>query len=241
MGGNRIVLVAYTGRVSGRIWLLRSTNDGRTFGEPVEIARTTNEPFEGNSVREGAPQIAFGRGAVYVSYFTDESTIKIRRSTDYGKTWGAATTIATDAFGGADMSLDAAGSHVAIGYPRITTNIFPVIRRSSNKGSTWSAPIEISSPNSPPAFEVRLLISGSGTWRAAFERCNTDSCTGSRTFLKTSHDAGRTWGTLEVASKTSREYAFPGGIAKAGANVGILYNALNAAGDMLDVNLRIGN
>jgi hypothetical protein len=235
------VVVAWTNRRNGDLVIRRSTNGGATFGSRKVVATTTNRPFGSSGPRDALPQLALGTGVMYLAYYSSGSTLKVRRSTNGGKSWSSASTIATDAYGAVDLSIAANGSVAGIGFARLTaTNVFAMVRRTATKGVSWTAPVILSGKSKPPSFPPKLQISGS-TWRAAFERCGGDSCGTSKVVYRQSSNGGASWGSEMVASKTDRPFAFPGGVARVGGTLGILYT--DSDPDVLDsdVFLRLGS
>lgn len=234
------VFVSWTNGKNGRINVRRSTDGGTTFLAAVQLATTASQPY-GSSYYEGFPHVATGNGVVYVAWYQNLWTVRVRRSTDGGATWQPGLNVATDGNGYYLLDLAAAGSAAVLGYVKATaSDIYTVVRRTSNKGASWLGPVAISSPSAAYAFHP-LLSHRNGVWRAVFERCSTNACTSSRTYYTESTNGGATWLPVALASKSTRPYVFPGGLAATGSAVFLLLGDYKVDVDDADVYVRVGS
>lgn len=136
-GSGGQVVVVWTGLTTGKLYTRRSVDGGVTFGGARYVTTTGNwEPGRTITYRAD-PRIAVGTGVMYVAYTSKADTIVIRRSTNGGSTWSAATLVTTA--GSPDYSLIADGTRAIIGYTSTFTGpMKAVVRRTVDKGATWS-------------------------------------------------------------------------------------------------------
>jgi hypothetical protein len=232
------VLVTWSDARNGRVYYRQNIHGGGTFASTVSLGTTTNKPY-GGSFLEAFPAVAAGSGVHYLAWYADARTLKVRRSTNGGSTWGTAVTVASDG-SGFHLDLAASGSTALLGYARLTsTDIYPVIRRTADKGAHWSSAIALSPASQPFAFQP-LISFRSSVWRAVFERCTTDACTASRTYYRQSTNGGVTWSSTAQASSSTRPFVYPGGVGFAGKLV-VLLGDYKADVDDGDVYVRAGS
>jgi hypothetical protein len=219
------VVVVWTEEISGRVYVRVSTNNGSTFNNRIQLGTTTDKPYTG--LNEGYPVIGFGSGLIVVGYYTATHTLQIRRSTNGGASWATAQTIATNAAGDWPASVAATGSTVLVGYAiKTSTDEWTVFRRSINKGGTFASAVALSPSTSYPSFQP-VLTFRSGAFRAAFERCTSNTCAASATLYRGS-TTGATWGTAITASVRKRTYESPADI-DVTTKVLVLYDDSNSS------------
>lgn len=224
------VLVTWTDQVAGRIYARLSTNSGASFGATTLIATTTNHPLSNHALYEGYPTLAAGTGVIYLAYFSASHTLRLRRSTTGGASWRSAVTIATNG-SGYQPAVAAYGSRALIGYAlRTSKDVWTVVRRSIDKGAHWGSVVAISSASSYPSF-APVLTYRSGAFRAAFEKCTSNSCSRSNVYYRSS-TTGSSWSSTTLVSVRHRLYDYPADVEVA-TKILVLYNDdSNSAGDV---------
>jgi hypothetical protein len=110
------------------------------------------------------------------------------------------------------------------------------VRRSTNKGGSFSSAIALSPSTSYPSFQP-VLVFRAGAFRAAFERCTSNTCAASATLYRGS-TTGATWGTAITASVRKRTYDSPADV-DVTTKVLVLYDDANSSGAS-DVYIRRG-
>jgi hypothetical protein len=229
------VVVTWTDQVSARIHLRVSTDRGASFGPTVTLGRTTNHPLRDTSLSEAYPTLAAGKGVLYAAFHTSGRTLRVRRSTDGGRHWSAAVTLATNASGRA-ASAAAAGSTVVVAYTAISgSDSWAVLRRSTNKGTRWSSPIALGARSSAPS-DSPVVTYRAGAFHAAFERCATAACARSAVYYRKSVK-GAKWSRPVVASVRKRSHDYPADVDVTNRLL-ILYDDVN--GSSGDVYVRQG-
>ena len=114
--------------MTGQVWVRRGVG-GTAWGGDL-LTTTTNHPF-GDGVLDAFPM---SRGGISFSYFATAASLRVKRSTNGGATWTAATTIATNG-NGSLPDVAAAGSSAVVGYAV----------------PTWPARLRRDPPPGPPA------------------------------------------------------------------------------------------
>jgi hypothetical protein len=222
-----LVVVTWTDQASGKIWVRVSTNGGASFGSRINLATTTNKPYP--NLYDGFPVVSIGSGVVVVGYYAASKTLRIRRSTTSGSTWRAAQSIATNASGTWPAAVSAAGSTVLVGYaPTTSTDIWTVVRRSTDKGATFGSAIALSPSSSTPSFQP-VITYRAGAFRAIFERCTSNSCSLSNTLYRSS-TTGASWSTAIAASVRKTQYESPADVDVA-TKVLVLYDDQDSNGN----------
>jgi hypothetical protein len=152
-----------------------------------------------------------------------------------GLHWSKAVTLAMNA-SGQGVSVAATGSTVVVGYARVKgKDSWAVVRRSTNKGGRWSAPISLGAASGAPSF-APVLAYRAGAFRAAYEKCTSNACTKSAVIYRRSV-AGATWSKPASSSVRKRSFDYPADIDVA-TKVLILYDDVNASSG--DVYVRQG-
>lgn len=224
------VLVTWTDQVASKILLRVSTNGGASFGATITLGKTANYPLRERALFEAYPTLAAGSRVMYVTYFSGPRTLKVRSSSDGGKHWGTARTIATNA-SGKGVSIAATGSTVLVGYAAVKgRDSWAVVRRSTTKGSRWSAAIALGARSKAPSF-APVLTYRDGAFHAAFERCSGHACAKSAVFYRKS-GKGATWSKATASSVRKRTFDYPADIDVA-TKVLVLYDDVSgSAGDV---------
>ena len=205
---NRLV-VTWTDDGTGQVWVRRSGDGGTTWAAATLLATTTNHPF-GDAVFDAFPDVAAGTGIFYVAYFATAASLRVKRSTNGGATWTAATTIATNGSGWLP-DVAAAGSSAVVGYAVPTSTAqYTAIRRTADKGATWKTVVKLTPTTAAVAFQPVVAYGGSA-WRVLYERCLTTACAASAVYYRGS-TTGTTWTTAQKVSTTTRPYATPTGL-----------------------------
>lgn len=224
-----IVAVTWTDAYSGRVYIRRSGDNGATWAARVLLATTSMKPF-GGSIYEAYPMPAYGTSRLYVVYMTATRTVKVRRSTNLGGSWQPAQTLSTTAQS-SPPSIATNGSTALIGYGvRSSTDAWTVYRRTINRGYTWGSAKSLSPKTSYPSF-APVLDFAAGRFRAAFERCRSNSCSTSAVYYRQS-TTGLTWSTSSKVSSSARAYSYPADVAK-GPRILVLFgDSGSGAGDV---------
>jgi hypothetical protein len=161
LGSQQVVVVSHDG--------------GRSFSRKISIAALTDlaaaipgANFRTDSFASAA--VDQNNGAVYVSWSDAASTsgrIKVSRGTNGGTAWSAPVTVSTTAEGYAFFQgLDVApNGRIDVGYQalvaatpnygRLNATINSYYVSSSNGGTTWSTPLQVSSVGSDPAASAQ--------------------------------------------------------------------------------------
>ncbi len=160
------------GQEEYRLYSLASTDGGATFAAEATIAGATGQ----SPVFEHALTMA-SDGTALVAYTVGDATgdygLQVSRSTDSGRTWSTAVSIAKrgDAsFGVGTPVIAVGGTTVAVAYLGANrTHAYVAV--SSNNGSTWGTPVRVDAGAGASAYaptRVDLLVDSSGTVYAAF-------------------------------------------------------------------------
>ncbi|NWG29646.1 MAG: T9SS type A sorting domain-containing protein [Ignavibacteriaceae bacterium] len=208
---------------SSRIRFSKSTNQGLTWSPAKVINDVSGNCIDSDNTTEGAVPAVGPNGEIYVAW-AGPVGIVLDKSTDGGQTWGQDIFV-SDMPGGWDF--DVSGIYRANGLPitmcdisnspyrgyvyvvwsdqrngATNTDIF--IAKSTNGGTTWSAPVRVNDDNTTRhQFFVWSTIDPSTghLWFVFYDRRNT---TGAATdvFVAKSTDGGTTFENFKV-SETS--------------------------------------
>jgi hypothetical protein len=208
---NRVV-IAWTDDVTGAMYIRRSTDGGVTWLNPQSIDTTTNKPAD-DSYFDAFPDVAAGASILYLVYYKSASSLRVRRSTNGGSTWTAATTIASNG-SGYIPSVTATGSSAVIGYGIWSSpHLYAAIRRTSDKGATWKTVVKLGSSTGYWTFQP-MVARGGSRWQAVYERCLDANCAATGVYYRSSAD-GVSWTTAVRISSSPRPFESPGGLAYA--------------------------
>lgn len=202
------------------VWA-RSVDNGATWSAPAPIDSGMSSDSTDEYI-ESVTSLATDGGGVWVfvwevSTASGDSDLLFARSTDDGLSWGAATTLnsnaATDAGDDTHPSVDYGGNGVWITAWESTDDLdgtigtdFDILYvRSTDNGATWSDPMPLNptaaSDSAEGDFGVRTASDGGGNWVAAFQSTNDlDGSIGADrdVLVSTSSDNGLTWSSLSV-------------------------------------------
>ena len=220
---NGKVIVAWTNEASGAVYVRVSTNGGASFSERRVIASTGFQPWIGSNdfAIEAFPDIAISNGVIDVAYRTNKREVRLRRSTDQGASWQSTQTLLSNAH--REFDLAAGGGEVLIGYSVFSPrgDRYLAVRRSTNQGRTWSAPILLSGRLGH--WEgVPILSKRAGLWRVAFARCNSSQCSSQSVVYRQSPD-GRAWSTPQLVTGSAFPKAVPVGVNRAGTHSFVVF------------------
>ena len=152
------------------LWVRVSRDGGNTFRSRIQLASGTGH----------TPAVAAGEGVAYAAYVSGRKLF-VRRSLDQGTTWsspdGLAGNVAGETFGLVrNPSITADGSTAYVAYTAqvepSSWNNFIRYRSTSNRGKTWSAPVNLSPP-SEKYSQNPVISKDGGKLRVVFERCIT--------------------------------------------------------------------
>jgi hypothetical protein len=170
-----------------KVMFERSTDLGATFGDPVDIGRSSGQAFE--------PEIAIGPddaiNVVWEDTAPGQSVIMFARSTDGGQTFSEPRQVSTgtgDATEG-QISIDETGRISVVWIDQSPGNPQAFYARSSNNGSSFSVPINVTNDDRA-TVEKPLSVVSQGIVYVAYQ----DETEGHKqVFLVRSGDAGATF------------------------------------------------
>jgi len=206
------VVVAYTDAETGDVHVARSGDGGTSFQPAITVGTTTWKYYSDDSL-EGAPALAAGTGVVYLAYAASSRVVKLRRSLDGGAHWTTAVTMETASSGEPRIAANGASAILVSGFYDSKTNSRAVVRRTTNKGATWTANATVSVGSK--ASGAGPIAYGGGRWRLLYQQCIAQPCatTGPRIALWYRDSAdGVTWSAATRATNPARD-AWTGGIA----------------------------
>jgi hypothetical protein len=210
------------GSDESRVRVRVSTNGGASFGKTKTLATSAR-----------GSTVAAGKGVIYVAYSKQNGSVQLRRSRDSGGSWTPATTITRN---GEGAQLTASGAHAYIGYAQGSAASWVRYRRSTNKGATWTSPVNLSSSTGRPSYSLHMSLK-SGVVRAAFERCLDAACDTSGVFYRQSSN-GTSWTAAEKVSTDAGRDAHPAGVGFAGRII-VLYGIHVGLDGYLDPNVYV--
>jgi hypothetical protein len=174
-GADGQVTAVWTQAPDGEILARTSLDNGRTWGQTQLVALGIPPGQGAHSYFEAA--VAIGTGVTYIAYIDEQLRLVVQRSLDKGRSWGAPVSAFTTSGG---VAIEAAGSTVMV-IGRVDTK--PAIRRSTNKGATWSPPQPLANVGGQPTIDYRATY-----WITTFTGPE------SRTLIhRFSQNEGRTW------------------------------------------------
>ncbi len=256
----------------GPAYFSRSTDGGRTWSNKVALYAAENGTI-GNQVLvlpNGTLVDLFVNYVVTAASKGTSVTVSLMevRSTDAGATWTAKpVTVAAMDFAGASDPID--GAYIRGGDGLFSAAVDPangnlyatwqdnrfgrvdqaVLTRSTDGGSTWSAPALVSDtpPSSNPlytqAFTPTVAVAANGTVAVTYYDFRNNSTSGPVTdkvdyWAQTSTDGGKTWG----ASTRLTASSFPASVApQAGGLMIGDYEALTSVGSTFAAVFQVDN
>jgi len=232
-GPGDVVAVAWHELPTNTIRVRVSTDGGVSFGPEQTLATVTGTWFH-------PPVVAVGDGVIYVAYHIDATRIRLRRSLDDGATWRSAVRLSNNGTESPTidtMTATADGAKAYVGYTVTDgTSTWTRFRRTTNRGGSWSAQVDISPPSANPSLSPELALVG-GTLHAAYEQCVAPSCKGSMAMYR-SKTATTAFTTPEQASHPATEWASPAGVGRAGRVI-VGYTADNGEDNPFEPNTDI--
>jgi hypothetical protein len=188
-----VVAVAWTDGATDTVQARVSTNGGTSFGTAKTVGTTTNNPRDTDVGHDGLATVAVGNGVVFVAYYPNSHTLKMRRTVDNGATWKKAKTVSSAVDGLEPASIVASGLKAVIAYTRGSGQAtWTAIRRTIDKGATWKAEQTLAGSSLPASGDPVAAVNGS-TWRVAYLRCSNASCDTTAIYLRSSTNGGKTW------------------------------------------------
>lgn len=177
-----------SGTGTHKVYFVKSTNGGSSFGAPVVISAYTDNTFDtGDKYRRGA--LAWGNGVIVVSapYLTggaDDDDIEWAYSDDAGVTWSAIQQDLVDNNPDDKIKLSASPDGNTILFYQtepVSGSLYVMIKTWDDVLDTWStalAPFDILSDGSPPTLTGTVYMTGvmldDGTARFALYDSGTD-------------------------------------------------------------------
>jgi hypothetical protein len=134
---NGQVSIAWIGLTSGNIYMRTSIDSGATFSGARYVGHSNNSEVGRVVTYRGDLQLAIGTGVTYIAYTSARETLAVRRTVNRGVSWTSAKVLSTSA--GSAYSLAASGSKAVIGYTSGSGSMRARFRRTTDKGTTWSA------------------------------------------------------------------------------------------------------
>lgn len=231
------IYMAWT-EYDGMLWFARSTDGGKLFSAPRQIAGSRSRPARG-------PSVAVGKdGLLYLAWTTGENAsadIELATSLDYGASFGAPQTLAqSPAYSDApSLAVDPQGRlHLAYAESDgdALGNYHVRYLRSSERARGFEAPREISAPiASGPAGAAfpSLAVGADGTVILSWELFPSGGGRPRGLGIAVSRNGGQTFTSPGIVP----ESADPGGGGN-GSHQGLLMEklALNAGGTVAIVN-----
>ena len=225
-GPNGEVLIGWTDDSNGKMYV-RSSTDGVAFGSAQLIGTTKATPWDGSSTLDGAVGVAIGSGVQYVAYLSNQSTIQVRRSTDGGASWSAATKITGQADGYSELSITAEGSRADIGFAALAKgHEWAQYRETKNGGASWKKPTNLTTPSQPYGTYTGVGLKD-GTLRATYSRCVTASCDVLAVYYRQQKAGKSMSAAVRVSAPAAWSYA--AGVAGVGNASVVMYYTYNVS------------
>ncbi len=158
--GDTVYLLTAVGDMGPSSQLLdfrKSTNNGASWSAPIRITRPGEEIRRANIVVNGSTVHVFGGQSGAGGYGTG---IFYFRSTNGGANWDRGVRLYSEADASARMAVDGTTVHVAFGA-KLSTNSFggrTYYMRSTDNGTTWSAPFFIGENSVESDVQARQQI-----------------------------------------------------------------------------------
>jgi hypothetical protein len=191
------VLVAWADTTPGgeEIFVARSTDDGVSFGTPVNLSS--------NATNSYAPAVVISGSTVLVAW-VDNDDIVVARSTDGGVSFGTPVNLSNNAGISETPAVVISGNTVLVAWDDDTpgnSEIF--VARSTDGGVSFGTPVNLSS-NAGNSYDASMVISGSSVLVA----WDDDTPGNSEIFVARSTDGGVSFGTpVNLSSNAGISFA----------------------------------
>ena len=207
------VVIAYVELDTGKLYTRRSSDGGQVWQSRLGIGTTPIRPY-GEFSWDGVPALDFGTGVLYATWAASGRSVLVRRSLDGGATWGTTMTLETSG-GESNPRVSAAGSQamVTFGFADGAGHSYARVRKTTDKGESWSPARKVSS-GTRPATSQDVLRAG-GNWRITFMQPYS---LGVSLWYRDSPD-GVTWS--DPTRFTPHTYAYP-------HSMGLAYHTYNS-------------
>ena len=216
------VYVVWRNTGNQEIYLKRSTDGGETFGSSINLSGTSS----GASV---APDIIASGSNVYVVY-QDNSPgnheIFLKKSTDYGATFGTAVRVTNTASGSFTPSVAVSGSNVYVVWSENPSgSSYPdvYIAKSTNGGSSFGSPVNLSSTAGTSGGSIgtpKVIAQGSNVYVMWIDTGTTGGY--GEVYFRKSSDSGSTFSSVKNLSNNAGTSQHPDMVA-VGSNVYIAW------------------
>jgi hypothetical protein len=182
-----------------KVYVSRSSDGGRTFGNPITVTNAPGSDFDKNwTACDNHPSSPF-YGNCYTTFddFAHGNRLKVSTSTDGGLTWGPAKSTTNSATGiGGQPVVEPSGTVIV---PANNVSQIKIIAfRSTNGGATWSKPVRVAAALShhPPHLRSSPLptaeVDARGKVYVAWQDCRfRANCSGNDIVLSKSRTGTR--------------------------------------------------
>jgi hypothetical protein len=207
------VVVAWTSETTGKVYRKRSIDGGVTFGQPLVIGQSTNQPgLPDDAGIDAQPHLAMRGQVLHLVYYASAGELRYRRSINSGGSWDPAQIMATTGSGRFPWVAAGAFKHVYVGYQLGPAGGMAVqFRRSRSNGASFSGARTLAgaalNPTSAP-----IITYASGFYRAFYAHCDDSACDGQAIYFRKS-DNGFSWSDEQRATPVGHDIAWPTGIA----------------------------
>lgn len=214
------------GSHGGEILFARSTDGGRTFGDPLNLSNTTGGAGKGRLTREiwhnGSLDLALGpEGNLYAAWTEYEGSLRFARSTDGGARFSAPLRIAGGGYSkparGPSLAVDAQGTvYVAwtVGEDRSADIHFA---KSADRGVTFGRPRPVFRSDGH-ADAPKIAVDGDGTVHLVYAESPAGPFEQYHVRYSRSRDGGRSFDKPRQISGTRVEPSASGSENDASAN-----------------------
>ena len=196
--GKDLIAVAWTNRANGRVNVRVSRDRGQSFSGARTLARTRHSIECDSRLTDGLVGLASSGSTVHLAWShaptrqCAASAIRVRTSTDAGRTWGPVRSITTRAsFGWPE--LDARGKTVMAVVQGTGGEL--ILARSAHNGRKWR--VQLSKPPSGRSYSAADVVLGPRgmAWISYVnERIENDQLASTRVITRRSSNGGASFG-----------------------------------------------